>query len=118
VRPSHWSRDKKLPVIGLDIYDSKAKKIGKISDVIGPVFKPYFKIKPSRPLSSSFSSLVGEPLYTMPDSRGKNSTYKSRYKDKNTENKRQKSNKFYHDNPSNTRNYSRTSKPRDKTPTK
>jgi rRNA processing protein Gar1 len=118
VRPSQWSRDKKLPPIGLEIYDSKAMSIGKISDIIGPVFKPYFKIKPSRPnLSSSFSSMVGEPLYTMPlNSRGKNPTIKGKYKDKNARNKRQNSNKFYQGKPSNTRNYSKTSKPTDKTP--
>ncbi|MBN2155965.1 MAG: hypothetical protein JW776_07980 [Candidatus Lokiarchaeota archaeon] len=73
VRPSTWSRDKKLPAIGSEIYDSNAMRIGKITDIIGPVYKPYFKIKSSRPnlSSSSFSSRVGEPLYTLPDSRGK-----------------------------------------------
>ena len=115
MRPFHWSRDKKLPPIGLEIYDSKAMNIGKISDIIGPVFKPYFKIKPSRP-NLSFSSMIGEPLYTMPDSRGKEKmATKSKFKGKNMRDGRQNSNKFLHGKQPSTRNYSKTSKPRDKT---
>ena len=120
VRPSHWSReksDKSLPPIGLDIYDEKARVVGRISDIIGPVFKPYFKIKPSRPnLSSSFSSRVGEPLYTMPEPRGKAMAKKSVQKSKNMRGKRQYSNKFNQGKSSNPRNFSKNSKHRDKSP--
>ncbi len=120
VRPSHWSReksDKSLPPIGLDIYDEKARVVGRISDIIGPVFKPYFKIKPSRPnLSSSFSSRVGEPLYTMPEPGGKGRAKKSTQKSKNMKDKRQNSNKYRQRKSSNTRNYTNNSKHRDKSP--
>ena len=117
VRPKNWSRDKKIPPLGLEIYDEKANSIGRITDIIGPVFKPYFKIKPSRSNpSSSYSSLVGEPLYTMPEPRGKGMVYKSKSKGKNVKDKRQSSNKSRYGNSSNTRSYSKTSKPRDKSP--
>ena len=117
VRPKNWSRDKKIPPLGLEIYDAKAMSVGRITDIIGPVFKPYFKIKPSRPnLSASFSSLVGEPLYTMPEPRGKGMVKQSMYKGKNVKDKRQPSNKTHYRKSSKTRNYSKTSKPRNKTP--
>ena len=121
VRPKNWSRDKKIPPLGLEIYDEKAMSVGRISDIIGPVFKPYFKIKPSRPVnlsSSSFSSLVGEPLYTMPEPRGKGmvSLKQNKSKGKNVKDKRQYSNKYRYGKSSNTRSYSKTSKPRDKSP--
>ena len=118
VQPSTWSRDKKLPAIGSSIYDENAQMMGKISDIIGPVFKPFFKIKPSRPnlSSSSFSSLVGEPLYTMPDPRGKNQNQKGTSKSKGMKDKRQYSNKFRHGNASNTRNQSKAYKHKDKSP--
>ena len=83
MRPSTWSRDRKLPPLGVAIYDENTKQIGNISDIIGPVFKPYFKIKPSRPnLSSSSTSRVGEPLYIISDSRGKNQSKKGKFKEK------------------------------------
>ena len=84
MRPSTWSRDRKIPPLGITIYDENAQQIGKISDIIGPVFKPYFKIKPSRPnlSTSSFKSLIGEPLYTLSDSRGKNLSNKGKFKEK------------------------------------
>lgn len=117
VRPKNWSRDTKIPPLGLEIYDEKANSIGRITDIIGPVFKPYFKIKPSRPnLSSSYSSLVGEPLYTMPEPRGKGMVYQSKSKGKNVKDKRQSSYKSRYGKPSNTRTYSKTSKPMDKSP--
>jgi rRNA processing protein Gar1 len=104
--------------LGLEIYDEKANSIGRISDVIGPVFKPYFKIKPSRPNpSTSFSSLVGEPLYTMPEPRGKGMVPKqSKSKGKNMKDKRQSSNKYRYGKSSNTRTYSKSYKPRNKSP--
>ena len=116
VRPKNWSRDKKIPPLGLEIYDEKANSIGKISDIIGPVYRPYFKIKPSRSNLSSFSSLVGEPLFTMPEPRGKGMVKQSKHKGKNMKDKRQSSNKFRYGKSSNTRSYSKTSKPRDKSP--
>jgi len=119
VRPSHWSRAKKLPPIGLEIYDSKANVIGRISDIIGPVSLPYFKIKPSRLnlSSSSFSSLVGEPLYTLPaDPRGKNLGRKGPQKNTRMKDKRQYSNKSRYGKPSNPRNQTKTSKNRNKSP--
>jgi rRNA processing protein Gar1 len=118
VRPSQWSRDKKLPPIGMDIYDEKARVIGRISDIIGPVFKPYFKIKPSRPnlSSSSFSSLVGEPLYTMPEPRGKDLGKKSLQKGRNMKDKRQYSNKFSQGKSSNSRNHPKSNQQKDKSP--
>ena len=114
----YWSRDKKIPPIGHEIYDSGAKAVGRISDIIGPVFKPYFKIKPSRPnlSSSSFSSLVGEPLYTMPEPRGKDLGKKSMQKGKNLKDKRQSSNKYHPKKPSNSRNYTKSNQHRDKSP--
>ena len=116
VRPKNWSQDKKVPPLGLEIYDEQANSIGRISDIIGPVFKPYFKIKPSRP-NLSFSSLVGEPLFTMPEPRGKGMAPKqSKYKSKNMKDKRQSSNTYRYRKTSNTRNYSKSSKSRDKSP--
>lgn len=90
------SHDKKLPTIGLDIYDEGAQLVGKITDIIGPVYNPYFKIKPSRPLnlsSSSFSSHIGEPLYVLTDSRGKNLSKKGKFSGRRMKAKRQPSNK-------------------------
>ena len=90
MRPSTWSRDRKIPPLGIAIYDENAQQIGNISDIIGPVFKPYFKIKPSRPnlSSSSFNSRVGEPLYTLSDSRGKNLSNKGKFKEKSKKDRR------------------------------
>lgn len=115
VRPKNWSRDTKIPPLGLEIYDEKANSIGRITDIIGPVFKPYFKIKPSRP-NLSYSSLVGEPLYTMPEPRGKGMAKYSKPTGKNMKDKRQSSNKSRFGKTSNTRPYSKTSKPMDKSP--
>lgn len=116
VRPKNWSQDKKVPPLGLEIYDEKANSIGRISDIIGPVFKPYFKIKPSRP-NLSFSSLVGEPLYTMPEPRGKGYlAIQSKHKGKNVKDKRQSSYKHRYRKSSSTRTYSKSSKPKDKSP--
>jgi rRNA processing protein Gar1 len=43
---------------------TKDAKIGKVTDVIGPVSKPYIVVKPSKKLSEKeFSSLKGKIFY-------------------------------------------------------
>ncbi|MCP4762080.1 MAG: hypothetical protein GY870_09875 [archaeon] len=65
VRADNWNSKYRLPKLGTTIVDSNLKPCGFVSDIFGPVFKPFFSIKPTRSTSlSSFASLVGEPLYT------------------------------------------------------
>ncbi len=66
----HVSRSKSLilraesiPRFGQEVVDSKLRPVGKVSDVFGPVKRPYIAVKPS---VSNPESLVGKPLYVIP----------------------------------------------------
>ena len=61
-----WNKNYRLPKIGTPVEDQNLKEFGKISDIFGPVLKPFFAITPKRSILSSFSdlNLVGQPLYT------------------------------------------------------
>jgi len=68
---SHISSHRKLilrsefaPKIGDVVVTKDLTEIGKISDVFGPVSRPYIAVKPNE--NSSLDSLVGQPLYVLP----------------------------------------------------
>lgn len=61
-----WNKNYRLPKIGTPVEDQNLMEFGKISDIFGPVSKPFFAINPKRSILSSFAdlNLVGQPLYT------------------------------------------------------
>ncbi len=74
VRADLWNKNYRLPKIGTPVEDQNLMEFGKISDIFGPVSKPFFAITPKRSILSSFAdlNLVGQPLYTSSSSkRGK-----------------------------------------------
>lgn len=66
VRADLWNKNYRLPKIGTPVEDQNLMEFGKISDIFGPVSKPFFAITPKRSILSSFAdlNLVGQPLYT------------------------------------------------------
>jgi len=51
------------PRIGEKVVDQKLKQIGKISDIFGPVSKPFVTIKS---ITENPASLVNQSLYVIP----------------------------------------------------
>lgn len=52
------------PKIGDVVVTKDLTEVGKISDVFGPVSRPYIAVKPND--TSSLDSLIGKPLYILP----------------------------------------------------
>jgi len=50
------------PKIGLTVVNKHKQKIGTISQIIGPVKKPFITIKPMNDLKSTFN-LIGTEIY-------------------------------------------------------
>jgi len=81
---SHISSHKMLilrsefaPRIGDTVFTKSLTKIGKVSDVFGPVSKPYVAIRPKEGLN--LSELIGQFLYILPSFK-KSKKIKSRRK--------------------------------------
>jgi RNA-binding protein len=51
----------KSPPIGADVTDKKAKIIGRVHDVFGPVKAPYVAVRANN--KEEASKLVGQPVY-------------------------------------------------------
>lgn len=85
IRPQVWDDDRPIPRLGTEVVDADLKKLGKITDIFGPVSRPFFSVTPSRSVDvSSFSSRTGDPVYIMRSSvrkrrGGKNPSVKFKF---------------------------------------
>lgn len=52
------------PKIGDIVVTKDLTEVGKVSDVFGPVSRPYIAVKPIE--TASLDSLIGQPLYVLP----------------------------------------------------
>ena len=74
-----------LPKIGEKVVNRESKLIGKISDIFGPVKKPFISVKVHSSLQlESFKDSKSQSFYTMEKNTKPKSTSKNKKKYKNT----------------------------------